>query len=575
MGAADVARLAWQLRAARWGGRGGAGALHPDLGGYAERPLPQVHDTLVRCLRDLDGVLRPKRLAVFEAFFGVSGPPSDAQALAQQFALTPDGVRRAIHAVELLLAKGLPRKPGKAPAQLRPSVFQPHGANALPAITAAMAEAVGDQVTVAALGELRVQAEPGWLPSKEGLSALSRMGRLRARRRAACLAGYHQQRIDVSRALRTLVPTPRRLGALEQDGTLEPLLAEYAHVLPADYETAVCELTRKSGPNPELVTAIATAANEALIVTEQDVEPLLSVIAGQFARSRSDVKGSRVLALALVQAVRAAQAREMEDLSALHYADSVLRIVGPVHPLGQQALRDAALTLRAHYFFSAAAACLQNSGAVARSLPKSFARDVAVGQHFSHRAGLALSVGRAHASRGRPRPPTDLADLLYGTMATADQILQHDPDGGSIGLVATLRRRAAELAFTWPNAPESRRIRSRVFEWADEFRNATVRLGQLQWCRSAMVVALQMRDEEEFARWDKRAEGLSQGPSKHFTALQEIAHLRMRAEQLGLKAASDPQRPSGLIAASASDLARLARYTARPERSGSGLLLVT
>jgi hypothetical protein len=305
---------------------------------------------------------------------------------------------------------------------------------------------------------------------------------------------------------------------------------------------------------------------------ERDVEPLLSLIAVQFVRHGLEFKGARAVALASVQAVRTALAREVEDLSSLHYADSVLRLVGPIHPLGQQALREAALTLRAHKLFSAANACLRELDAVARGLPEATSRDVAVGQLFSHRVGLALSVGRAHAVGGHPRAPVSLTDLLRGTIASADQIVRSDPDGGSIGLVATLHRRAAEIAFTWPEEPESRRILARVYGWADDFRVATARLGKLQWCRTAMTVALQTRDEEQFRRWDRQATALAIGAPWHFTVLHEITRLRMRAQQLGWTGEA-VARPPRLIAASTSDLVRLSRYTARPEHSGSELLL--
>lgn len=573
MGAAEISRLAWQLRAARWGGRGGTGSLHPDLAGYAKRPLSYVHDMFGRHLRALDEVVRPQRLAVFEAFFGLAGPPSETRALADRFGLTLDGVRQGNRAVEVMLADGMPRHPGVVPASLQPAAFQPHRPNAIRAIAAAMTEAVGDRYLVAALEELRAQAQPGWRPPAESLSSLSRMARLRARRQALCLAGFHQQQIGLAGASRTLVPTPRRLGAFEASQDLDALLDQYADCLPTDFNSAVFDLTRKSGPSPELVTAISATAKEALVVAEHDVEPLLSAIALQFARLKAQPTGSRASALAAVQAVRAAQAREMEDLSALHYADSVLRLVGPAHPLGELALREAVLTLRAHQYFSVASAYLQKSEALARAQPRSFARDVAIGEYYSHKAGLTLSAGRASASGRRAPVPTDLADLLYGIMKAADHIKQRDPDGGMIGLVATLRRRAVELAATWPEAPESRRIRPMVFDWADEFRNATVRLGQLQWCRSAMVVALQTRDQEKFLRWDKRAAELSDGASEHFTVLQEISFLRERARRLGLSVAQ--REPAPLIVASAADLARLRRYTARPAHSGSGLLLVT
>ena len=377
-------------------------------------------------------------------------------------------------------------------------------------------------------------ADDNWRKSSHVLQELSRMQRLRARRRAAQLAGYHQQWISEDRRSRALIPTPRRLSPPSQARDLEHALAEYSDILPTDHDTAVHELTRKSGPNLELVTALTATANDALVGAERDIEPLLSVIAAQFARRGPELEGGRAVALASVQAVRTALAREVEDLSSLHYADSVLRLVGPVHPLGQQALREAALTLRAHKLFSAASACLRELDAVARGLSQSTGRDVAVGQLFSHRVGLALTIARARAVGGRPRTPVSLADLLSGTIAAADQIMRRDPDGQSIGLVTTLHRRAAELAFTWPEAPQSQRILARVYGWADEFQNATARLGKLQWCRTAMTVALQTRDEESFTRWDGRATALAIGAPWHFTVLHEITELCMQARRLGL-----------------------------------------
>jgi hypothetical protein len=203
----DVARLAWQLRAARWGGRGGSGYLHPDFSGYAERPLPGVHGILVRCLQELDGRVQSRRLAVFEAFYGLAAPPLEARALAELFGLSPEGVRRAIRAVESLIVEKLPPQKGPQDARLRPAVFEPRRPTALPAIAAAMIEAVGDQITVAALDELRIQTDPGSRASAHVIQELSRMERLRARRRAVQLAGYHQQRIGEYRRLHTLVST--------------------------------------------------------------------------------------------------------------------------------------------------------------------------------------------------------------------------------------------------------------------------------------------------------------------------------------------------------------------------------
>lgn len=571
-GPSDVAKLAWQLRAARWGGRGGSGYLHPDLSGYADQPLPRVHATLVRCLHELDGRVQPRRIAVFEAFYGLAAPPIEAQVLGELFGLSPEGVRRSIRAVESLVVHKLPPQAGNPAARLRPAVFEPRLSTALPAITAALTEAVGDQITVAALGELRVQVDPNWRESSHILQELSRMQRLRMRRRAALLAAYHQQRIGEDRRQRSFIPNPRRFAPPSQATGLEHILADYSDILPTDHDTTIHELTRKRGPNLELVTALTATANEALVGAERDIEPLLSVIAALLARGGFELEGGRAIALASVQAVRTALAREVEDLSSLHYADAVLRLVGPVHPLGQQALREAALTLRAHKLFSAASACLRELDVVAKGLPQSNSRDVAVGELFSHRVGLALSVARARAVAGRPRAPVSLADLLSGTIAAADQIVRRDPDGQSVGLVATLHRRAAELAFTWPEAPQSRRILPRIYDWADEFQGATARLGKLQWCRTAMTVALQTRDERSFTHWDRRAATLAMGAPWHFTVLHEITQLRIQAQRLGLTSGHVGQ-PSHLITASASDLARLSRYTARPERSGSELLL--
>lgn len=568
----DVARLAWQLRAVRWGGRGGSGYLHSDFAGYAERPLSSVHAALVRCIHELQGRVQSRRLAVFEAFYGLTAPPMEAQVLAELFGLSPEGVRHAVRAVESLILERLPRQKGRTATRLRPAVFEPRQANALPAIVAALTEAVGDEITIAALDELRARAEPGWRDSAHVLQQLSRMERLRARRRASQLAGYHQQRIDNDRKLRALIPTPRRLWPAGRAGDLEQALAEYSDVLPTDHDTAIHELTRKAGPNLDLVIALTATANNALVGAERDIEPLLSVIAAQFARDGSELDGDRAVALASVQAVRTALARELEDLSSLHYADSVLRLVGPFHPLGQQALREAALTLRAHKLFSAANACLRELASIARQLRQEDGRDVAVGQLYSHRVGLTLSVARAHAIGGQPPAPASLAELLSGTIAAADQIARHDPDGQSIGLVATLHRRAAELAFTWPEVSQSRQILAKTYGWANEFQDATARLGKLQWCRTAMTVALQVRDEEAFVRWDKRAEALAIGAPWHFTVLHEINDLRVQSQRLGLSRGGGTQPPR-LIVASTSDLARLSRYTARPERSGSELLL--
>ena len=568
----DVARLAWQLRAARWGGKGGSGYLHPDLSGYAERPLYRVHAALLGCLHELEGRVQPRRLVLFEAFYGLAAPPMEAQALAELFGLSSEGVRAAIRAVDGLVLEKLPRQRGSATARLLPAAFDARRPTALPAIAAALTEALGDHLAVAALDELRVQAQPGWHGSGNVLQGLSRMTRLRARRRAAQLAGYHQQRISDDRRVNTLVPVPRRAWPSGRAGDLEQALVAYSDILPADHDTVVHELTRKSGPDPELVMALTATANDAFIGAERDIEPLLSVIAAQFAQSAPEPESGRAVALASVQAVRTALAREVEDLSSLHYADSVLRLVGPVHPLGQRALRDAALTLRAHGLFSVASAWLRQLGVVAQGLTQAGGHDEAIGQLFSHRVGMALSIARARPVGRHPQAPANFDDLLSGTLATASQIVRRNPGCHDRGLVATLHRRAAELAFTWPEAPQSRRILATVYEWADEARDTTARLGRLQWYRTAMTVALQAQDDESFARWDRRAEATAIGAPWHFTVLHEITELRMQAQQLGLTSGGNTQ-PSGLIAASASDLARLSRYTARPKRSGSRLFL--
>ena len=571
-GPPDVAKLAWQLRAARWGGKGGSGYLHPDFGGYARRPLCHVHSVLLTSLRELEGKVQPQRVALFEAFYGLAAPPMETHALAELFGLSSEGVRRAIRAVEGLVLQELPRQRGTATTCLQPVIFDGHRPTALSAIAAALTEAVGDHITVSALNELRGQADPGWRGSDDILQGLSRMARLRVRRRAAQLAGYHQQRINEDHRVRTLVPTPRQLSPPGHAVDLEKNLAAYSDILPSDHDTAVDELTRKPGPDPQFVTVLALTANHAFITAERDIEPFLSVIAAQFARCALEPESSRAFALATVQGVRAALAREVEDLSSLHYADSVLRLVGPVHPLGRRALRDAALTFRAHGLFSAASACIRELGTVVRALPDDTIRDEAMGQFFSDRIGLALSMARARAAGHSPQAPADLVDLVSRTTATASQIVRRNPDSYDDGLVATLRRRVAELAFTWPEAPQSQRVLAQVYEWADQAR--IVRLGKLQWYRTAMTVALQTKDEESFARWDKSAEAMANGAPWHFTVLHEIADVRRQAQVLGL-IRDDHTQQSRLIAASASDLARLSRYTARPLSSGSRLFIGT
>jgi hypothetical protein len=353
---------------------------------------------------------------------------------------------------------------------------------------------------------------------------------------------------------------------------LENVLVEYSEILPTSHDTAIHELTCKSGPNIELVASLTGAASSAWMRHERDIEPLLAVLAAQFTARGSEVRGERAAALASVQAVRTALGREVEDLSSLHYADSILRLVGPVHPLGQQALRDTALTLRAHSFFSATNACLLKLDAVVRGLPQGPDRDLALGQLFSHRVGLALSIGRARATYGRPKALASLPDLLSGTITAARQIVRGNPHGHSADLVATLQRRAAELAFTWPQAPGALSILDRVYEWANEIPNETSRLGRLQWCRTALTVALQRRDEESFTIWDARAKMLSQGAPWHFTVLHEIEKIRILSQKVGLTSNTVTQH-TNLITATSSDLARLSRYTARPEHSGSGIFL--
>jgi len=574
-GRAEVSRLAWQLRAARWGGRGGAGSLDPRYRGYATAPLAEVHGAFMECLRDLEGMATQRRLTLFEAFYGLAAPPADASPLAQHFGLTYDGVLAAVRAVETLVAERLPDRWGTQLERLQPATFDHRRPTAQAAISAAMSEAVGDKFTIAALNEMRVATDRVQPIASGILAESSRMARLRARRRSASLAGYHQQSIEAYRVRLRLVPTPRRFGVLSEGKDLELVLAAHRDILPTDLERAIYELTRRGGPNPELVGAIAANVNGALIILERDIEPLLSAITAQFKYGRRDLNSNRASALATVQAVRTALAREIEDLSSLHLADSVLRLVGPVHPLGQQAVREAVLTLRAHDLFPAAAAFLRELGTVAQSLPTSLDRDIAIGQLYSHKVGLALSIGRAHAYGTQPRLPADLTDLMRGTLKAASAIERHDTAGGNVGLVATLRRRAAELAFTWPDAPASHHVLPKVLEWAEEYSSATARLGQLQWCRTAMVVALRARNEGAFQRWEVQAEALAKDAPWHFTVMKEIADLRERASVLGFHSQVEQGRYPRLIAATAADLMRLERYTARPVRSGSKLLLVT
>jgi hypothetical protein len=72
--------------------------LHPAYRGYAGAPLAEAHTAFRECLRDLEGIASPRRITLFEAFYGLAAPPLDASILAHHFNLSYDGVLAGIRA---------------------------------------------------------------------------------------------------------------------------------------------------------------------------------------------------------------------------------------------------------------------------------------------------------------------------------------------------------------------------------------------------------------------------------------------------------------------------------------------